>query len=179
MMEIEKYLDKLVGEGKRHVLMIVTPKGSYPTQFSRDDYTRLENAILDKPNSYIDLFEQEVPEIMQFTAFRLFLKPIICDKERLYDNSLTMVNRLKKDQITSFFVTKYYYDNVPSGKLTEEEAINEGLILAEQFLVKYPINNFDFASVKLGKDSDEANILIKLDFKNDSNEHYFEYVYIY
>lgn len=179
MMAIQKYLEKLEGEGKRHVLMIVTPKGSYPTQFSRDDYTSLENAILDKPNAYIDLFEQDVAEIMQFTAFRLFLKPIICDKERLFDNSITMVNRLKKDQIISFFVTKHFYDNVPSGKLTEEEAINEGLTLAEQFLVKYPVNNFEFASVKLGKDSDEANILIKLDFKNDSNQYYFDYVYIY
>ena len=178
-MSITKYLEKLDGKGKRHVLMIVTPKGSYPTQFSRDDYTDLENAILDKPNSYIDLFEHEVPEIMQFTAFRLFLKPIICDKERLYDKSITRVNRLKKDQIISFFVTKHFYNNVPSGELAEEEAIKEGITSAEQFLEKYPVNNFDFASMELGKDSAEANILIKLNFKNSSNEHYFDYVYIY
>lgn len=37
MMLITNYLENLVGEGKRHVLMIVTPKGSYPTQFSRDE----------------------------------------------------------------------------------------------------------------------------------------------
>ncbi|AJK87674.1 MULTISPECIES: hypothetical protein [Lysinibacillus] len=177
-MSITNYLEKLDGTGKRHVLLIVTSKDSYPTQFSREEYANLEKAILDKPSSYIDLFEPEMPEIMQFTAFRLFLKPIICDKERLSDRSITKVNRLKKDQIISFFVTKHFYNTVPGGKLTQDEAINEGLIIAEQFLEKYPVNIYDFASVKLGKDSNEANILIKLDFKNDSNEHYFDYVYI-
>ncbi|MGG0569759.1 hypothetical protein ABE033_13750 [Priestia megaterium] len=178
-MRINDYLNKLEGKsGKRHVLLIVTPKDNYPDQFS-EEYYELENTILAKPKSYIDLYGENENEIMQYVAFRLFLKPVICDNYRLYDRSKTKIKRMNKDEITSFIVAKHFYDTVPSSKKTEEEAITEGLLQADALLKQYPFKNFEFASVKLGKDSDEANVLIKLDFKNKSDNYYFDYVYVY
>ncbi|QNK89862.1 hypothetical protein H7992_09545 [Sporosarcina sp. resist] len=178
-MPIEQYLDQLEGQNKRHVLLIITPKGEYPTQFSRKKYHNLEDSILENPKSYIGFYEEDVPEIMQFTAFRLFLKPLICDNERIYDRSISKVRRLKKDGIVSFVVAKHFYNTVPYGEKTEENAINEGLSRAEDFLRKYPIEEFEFASVELGKDSDEANIFIKLDLKHDNDDYYFDFVYVH
>ncbi|WP_102274081.1 hypothetical protein [Cytobacillus massiliigabonensis] len=177
-MPINEYLNQLEGKGKRHVLLIVTPKGMYPTQFSRSEYYDLENAILKSPKSYIDLYEDDEPEIMQFTAFRLFLKPVICDSERLYDKSVSKVRRLKRDEIVSFIVAKQFFNTVPYGEQIEEEAISAGLITAKEFLEKYPLDKFEFASVKLGKDSNEANVFIKLNLKNESDNYYFDYVYV-
>ncbi|MED3888279.1 hypothetical protein [Priestia aryabhattai] len=178
-MGINDYLNKLEGKsGKRHVLLIVTPKGSYPDQFS-EEYLELENAVLAKPKSYIDLYGENEDEIMQYVAFRLFLKSAICDTYRLYDRSTTRVKRMNRNEITSFIVAKHFYDTVPSSKKTEEVAIADGLLQAEDLLKQYPFESFEFASVKLDKDSDEANVFIKLDFKNESNNYYFNYVYIH
>jgi hypothetical protein len=49
----------------------------------------------------------------------------------------------------------------------------------EEFIKKYSLDQFEFASVALGKDSDEANVLIKLNFKNGNDNYYFDYVYVY
>ncbi|MGD6879283.1 hypothetical protein [Bacillus infantis] len=178
-MAIDDYLSKLAGEsGKRHVLLIVTPRGNYPNQFD-EEYYDLEKAVLNKPKSYIDIYEENEDEIMQYVAFRLFLKSAICDYYRLYDRSTTKVKRISQDEIISFIVAKHFYNTVPSGEKTEEEAIGEGILQAESFLDQFPYTDFEFASVKLGKDSDEANVLIKLDFKNESDEYYFDHVYIH
>lgn len=178
-MEISNFLSKLEGErGKRHVLLIVTPKDRFPNQFD-NEYYDLESAILAKPKSYIDIYEEDEAEIMQYVAFRLFLKDTICDNYSLYNSTTTRVKRLNRDGIMSFIVAKHFYDTVRSGEKTEEEAIQEGLVQAEEFLGRFPYEKFDFASVKLTKDSDEANVLIKLDFKNDSNHYYFDYVYVH
>lgn len=177
-MSIDWYLDQLEGQNKRHVLLVVTPKGEYPTQFSRGEYYNLENSILEKPKSYIELYEEDEPEIMQFTAFRLFLKSVICDNERIHDRSIIKLKRLKKEGITSFIVAKHFFDTVPYSEKTQEKAISDGLKQAEDFLEKYPTSKFEFATVKLGKDSDEANVFIKLDLKKDSDDYYFDYVYV-
>lgn len=176
-MTIRKYLDQLEGESKRHVLLIVTPKGAYPTQYSRE-YYELEQAILENPKSYIELFEDSVPEIMQFTAFRLFLKSIICDNEQLSAQSITHVRRLDEAEITSFIVAKHYYDTVRYGEKLEEDAISHGLVQATEFLERYPVEKFEFGSVELGKDSNAANVLINLNLKNNSDTYYFDYVYV-
>ncbi|WP_391123523.1 hypothetical protein [Psychrobacillus sp. L3] len=176
-MTIRKYLDQLEGKSKRHVLLIVTPKDEYPTQYS-NEYCELEQSILEKPKTYIELFEDGVPEIMQFTAFRLFIKPLICDKEQLSVKSTAHVRRLNEDEITSFIVVKHFYDTVRYGEKLEEDAISHGLVLATEFLENYPINKFEFATVALGKDTDEANVLINLDLKNKSDAYYFDHVYV-
>ncbi len=175
---IDHYLGQLEGRGKRHVLLIATPKGEYPNQFSGSKYLNLEQAILENPKSYINLFEEDEPEIMQFTAFRLFLKPVICDKKLLHNKSLAKVKRMKKEEIVSFIVAEHFYDTVPHGEKTEEESIEFGLEKANAFLEKYPYEQYEFASVELGKDSDEANVFIKLDVKNESDNYYFDYVYV-
>lgn len=178
-MEINNYLNKLEGNsGKRHVLLIVTPKDKYPNQFDAE-YYELESSVLAKPKSYINLYEEDEAEIMQYVAFRLFLKSVICDNYRLYDRSITRVHRMNRDEIISFIVAKHFYDTVPSGKKTEEEAIKEGILQAEAFLKQYPVEHFEFASVKLRKDSDEANVLIQMDFINNTDNFYFDYVYVH
>lgn len=178
-MKIDNYLNKLEGKtGKRHVLLIITPKDNYPNQFD-EEYFVLENAVLANPKSYIDIYEENEAEIMQYVAFRLFIKSIICDNYRLYNRSTTRVKRINRDEIISFLVAKHFYNTVPSGLKTEEEAIEEGLLQAEDFLKRYPIENFEFASVSLEKHSNEADILNKLDFKNESDNYYFDYVYVY
>lgn len=178
-MKIGQYLSKLEGNNKRHVLLVVTPKGAYPTQYSYEEYYHLEKAILEKPKSYIDLYEEDEPEIMQFAAFRIFLKPIICDAERLYDKSLNRVKRLNKEEITSYFIARHFYDTVPYGEKNEEDAIIDGKTQFEKFIEKYPLDKFEFASVELSKDSTEANILIKINFKNQDKNFYFDYVYVH
>lgn len=177
-MVIMDYLDKLEGTSKRHVLLIVTPKDNYPNQFDKEYYA-LEKTILAKPKSYIDIFEEEEAEIMQYVAFRLFLKEIICDNYRLYDRSTQRVKRMSRDEIISFNVAKHFYEAVPSGEKTEEEAIKEGVLQAEDFLKQYSFEDYEFATVSLEKDSDEANLITKLDFRNESDNFYFDYVYVH
>lgn len=177
-MKINHYLSKLEGEGKRHVLIIVTPKNEYPDHILDNRFYNLEQSILKKPKSYIDIYEENQNEIMQYVAFRLFLSSVICDRYSLVNRITTKIKRLNEKEIISFFVAKYFYDTVPSGKKKEEEAVDEGEIQAEEFLAKYPFDKFEYASVELGKDSDEANVLIKLDFHNQNNNYYFDYVYV-
>lgn len=103
---------------------------------------------------------------MQFTAFRLFIKPLICDKEQLSVKSTAHVRRLNEDEITSFIVERHFYDTVRYVEKFEEDAIS-GLV-----------NKFEFATVALEKDSDDANVLINLDLKSNSDAYYFGYVYV-
>ncbi|MCR8633482.1 hypothetical protein [Paenibacillus radicis (ex Xue et al. 2023)] len=175
---INTYLDKLEGTGKRHVLLIVTPRDEYPINFLDEKYYMLEQAILENPKSYIGIYDQDEKEIMQYTAFRLFLRPVICDKYSLVYKETTKVKRLNEKEIISYFVTKHFYDTVPFGEKSEEEAIKEGKIQAKEFLENHTLDEYEFASVKLGKDSNEANTLIKLNFKNENENYYFDYVYV-
>ncbi|WP_112181635.1 hypothetical protein [Paraliobacillus zengyii] len=179
MNDINKYIDCLEGKGKRHVLLIVTPRGSYPNQFSHSEYDGIESAILENPKSYISLFEEDEDEIMQYAAFRLYIKPVICDKYQLYDKSTLKLKRMKEKEIESFIITKHFYNTVPSSKENEEEAIRNGIKKAEDFKNKFPIENFEFATVELGKDSNEANVFIDLDFTNKNNNIHFDYIYVY
>ncbi|MGD6781345.1 hypothetical protein ACQCT3_18085 [Sutcliffiella horikoshii] len=175
---ITQYIDKLEGRSKRHVLMIITPKGDYPTQFMNSSYEQLERSVLKNPDSYISLFEDDIPEVMQYVAFRLFLKPVICDKKYLHNNTVEKNKRMKKEDITAFVVTKYFYDTVPYGKKTEDEAINEGLVIAKDFLKKYPTEEFEYATVHLEKDSNGANVFIKLDFSLENDNYVLDYIYV-
>ncbi|NFA59473.1 hypothetical protein K8O96_12055 [Clostridium sporogenes] len=177
-MKIESYLEKLEGNSKRHVLLIMTPKDEYPNQFSYDEYFNLEESILDKPKSYVGIYDKNQDEIMQYVVFRLFLKPMICDKYRLSNRTITKVKRIKKEEIVSFFVAKSFYDTVPSGEKTQDEAIDYGITKGEEFLKEFPLDKFEYASVALDKDSDEANTLISLDFTNKNDKYYFDYVYV-
>lgn len=177
-MKILNYLSKLEGKNKRHVLLIITPKGEYPNQFSNEQFYSLEKAILNKPKSYSYIYNENENEIMQYVAFRLFLKPVICDNYSLVNKTTTKVKRINEEGIRSFFVAKSFYDTVPFGKKTEKEAIDYGLSHSNNFLKRFPLDKFDYASVALTKDSNEANTLILLDFKNKSNSYYFDYVYV-
>lgn len=176
---IRKYLDRLEGRGKRHVLMIVTPRGEYPTQFMDKEYIDLEYSVLKYPENYIPLFEEGVPEIMRYAAFRLFIKPIICDHESLRDKSVTKLKRMNTDDIVSFVVAKHYYETVPFSEKTKEDAIEHGINLADNLLNKYPQDQFEFATVHLGKDSDQANVFINLEFNYDDDSYLLDYVYVY
>lgn len=178
-MTIDNYIDKLEGEGKRHVLLIVTPKDKYPDQFFDNRFYNLEQAVLKNSNSYTNIYEENQNEIMQYVALRLFLRPVICDKYSVRNRTITKIKRLSEREIISFFVAKHFYETVLFGEKNEEEAINDGKIQAKEFLEKYPLDNFEFASVRLTKDSDKANVLIKLDFENKNKNYYFDYVYVH
>lgn len=175
-MYINDYLNKLEVQGKKHVLLIATPKDKYPNQYDAE-YYKLENAILAEPKSYLGIYEENEDEIMQYVAFRIFLKPIICDYYSVSNRTTTKVKRFGRDEIISFIVAKHYYDTVPVGVKTEVEAIEDGKLQAENFLKQYPIEKFEFASVQLRKDRGETNILLKLNFKKESDNYYFDHIY--
>lgn len=146
-MGIMKYLDQLEGNSKRYVLLIIAPKEKYPIQIIDDLFYKLENSILEKPKSYISIYGEDPNEMMQYVAFRQYLSPVICDKYSLSNRSKTKLKRLNEKEIISFLVAKRFYDTVPYGEKTEEEAIREGKTNAEGFLVKYPLSQFEHASV--------------------------------
>lgn len=175
--KIEKYLDELEGVGKRHVLLIATPKDEYPDHILDNKFYKLEQSVLMKPRAYIGIYEDD-DEIMQYVAFRLFLSPVICDKYSLRSMTTTKIRRLSEREIINFFVIRHFYNTVPYGEKKEEEAINDGKTEGKEFLKKYPIDKFEHTSVNVGKDSDEANVLIKLKFENKNNDYYFDYVYV-
>lgn len=177
-MSIHDYLDRLEGKSKRHVLLIVTPKDKYPINFLEEDYYSLERAILQTPKAYMSLYGDDPNEIMQYVAFREYLRPLICDKYHMANKKTEKVKRLRKEDIVSFIVAKHFFDTVPSSQKKEEEAITDGLSLAEEFLLKFPLSKFEHTSVKVGKDSTEANVLIEISFENRINNYYFDHVYI-
>lgn len=177
-MEIESYLGNLEGNHKRHVLLIMTPKDKYPNQFSYDEYFNLEESILDKPKSYVGIYDKNQDEIMQYVAFRLFLKSKVCDRYSLSNKMMAKVRRINREGIISFFVVKSFYDTVPSGEKKQKEAIDYGLTKGKEFLKRFPLDKFEYVSVALDKDSNEANVLISLDFTNQSDKYYFDYVYV-
>ncbi|GIO88550.1 hypothetical protein J25TS5_54820 [Paenibacillus faecis] len=177
-MSIDQYLDRLEGSSKRHILLIVAPKGKYPINFLDEDYHSFERSILQNPKEYISLYGDDPNEIMQYVAFREYIRPLICDKYSLVYNTKEKVRRATKEEITSFIVAKSFFDSVPSGLKTEEESIEDGLTQAYDFLNKFSLERFEHTLVKLGKDSDEANVVINISLKNNTDEYYFERVHI-
>ena len=177
-MGIHQYLDKLEGNSKRHVLLIVAPKEKYPINLLEEEYYALERSILKNPRECISLYGDDPNEIMQYVAFRLYIRPIICDKYSMSNNRTDKFKRAKKEEITSFIITKHFFNTVPTSLLSEEESIIEGLTLAKDFLDKFPIDRYEHVLVKVGKDSDEANILIDISFENNNEDYYFDRVYI-
>jgi hypothetical protein len=177
-MSIYDYLDKLEGKSKRHMLLIVTPKDKYPINFLEEEYYLLEKSILQKPKGYMSLYGDDPNEIMQYVAFRQYLRPLICDKYDMVYKKNDKIKRAKKEEITSFIVTKHFFDNVPSGLKTEDAAISDGLNLAKDFISKFPLSRFEHVLVKVRKDSNEANVLIDISFENKTEDYYFDHVYI-
>ncbi|MEB4781411.1 hypothetical protein P5G60_06595 [Paenibacillus jamilae] len=177
-MGIDKFLEILEGERKRHVLLIVTPQGKYPINILGQDFYDLEKAVLSEPKSYISIYEEGTNEIMQFTAFRLFLSQIIADKYDLPYKTTDKVKRMDGKELEAFFVAKSFFDTVPFGVKTEKEAIESGKNTCADFLNKYPQSKFEYATVALRKDSNEANVILDLSIKNQSEDYYFDRVYI-
>ncbi|MEK4188091.1 hypothetical protein [Paenibacillus sp. FSL L8-0494] len=178
-MSIHDYLDRLEGNSKRHILLIVTPKEKYPINFLDENYYSLENSILQTPKEYMSLYGDDPNEIMHYVAFREYLRPVISDKYSVAYQTTDKIKRSRKEEIISFIVAKHFYDNVPSGTKKEDAAISDGLILADDFLSKFPLNKFEHVLVKVGKNSDEANVLIDISFQNRNDDYYFDHVYIH
>lgn len=175
-MEIESYISQLGGNGKRPVLLIVTPKNEYPKYLSDERYNNFEKAILKNPKSYTYIFEENEKEIMQYVGFRYFLKPAICE----YHNGLAEnLKKLNEKDVINFFIAKHFFATVPFGEKSEEEAIKYGKELGGKFIDKFPINKFEYTSTFFVKDSEQYNMLMKLDFNNQNINYYFDYVYIH
>jgi hypothetical protein len=176
-MQINHYLNHLEVVGKKHILLIVTPKDEYPITLLDNKFYRLEQSVLENPKSFISIYEEGQNEIMQYAAFRLFVSPVICDKYNIEDRGLRKVKRLEYKGIVSFFVIKHFYDTVPYGEKNEEDAINGGQAKAAEFLQTHPLPKYEYACVTLQKDSNEANVILDLTFKQESEDYYLGRVY--
>lgn len=175
-MKIESYISHFGGNGKRPVLLIVTPKNEYPKYLSDERYNNFERAILKNPKSYTYIFEENENEIMQYVGFRHFIKPAICN---YYNRPAENLKKLNEKDVINFFIVKHFYETVPFGLKVEDEAIESGRELGNKFIDKFPIDKFEYASTFFIKDSDECNLLMKLDFNYQNSDYYFDYVYIH
>lgn len=177
-MEIEQYLNRIHGRGKRFAALIVTPKDRYPTNFNDEKYWDFVDSILLNPSHYIGVFQTERPEMMQEVAFKIFVRPLIADYYHLSTKTTDYAPRAKHENIEAFWVAKSFYAHVPYGEMTEEEAIKKGLGLAEEFLDKYPIGSYEFVVKDINRHDDGASILNDLAFNKADSDYYFDFVYI-
>lgn len=178
-MRIDEYIDNLQVQGKKHIVMIVTPKDEYPDNFIDVKYHKFEKGILKNPLSYISLYDSGQSEIMQYTAFRIFVKPVICDKYSIRYRTTEKLRRLNEKGIRSFFVVQRFYESVPSGTRTEAESINEGNNRSLDFIAKHPLEHFEYGFAIIEKDSNEANVLMDIDFNGENEGYYFAPVYVH
>ncbi|WP_339307656.1 hypothetical protein [Paenibacillus sp. FSL R5-0519] len=177
-MDIQNYLDSLNSSGKHHLILVVAPKGEFPTDIIDQKYLMFEKSILKNPKSYIGLYENELDEIMQFTAFRIFLKDEVTDHYNLPYSTVEGKKRATSEEVLNFFVVKEFYNHVPHGNKSEEDAITEGTESGREFLKKYNNDEYEYVITSLGKHSNAANVLLDINFSSNEAYH-FDKVYIY
>lgn len=174
-MKLEDYIDMFNAPGKRFYLLTVTPTGSYPKRF---DSKGFEHFILKSPKSYLYIYEPDSPEMMHQAAFKFFILPLISDKYDMIHREDKPVKRLNKKEILAYFVLEEFYDKVPSGKLSEEEAIKIGKQNAEKFILAHPLEDFEYGFISISKNDDEVQTLMQIDFVKDNTNYIFKYVYV-
>ncbi|MFV8519303.1 hypothetical protein [Bacillus sp. SBS7] len=178
-MEIRKYLETLGVDGKRFVLLTITPKGKYPTQFQDEDYSMFLNNILRDKESYLGIYEPENKEMMGYVAFTLFTQPLICDKYELPYQTTKRRPRATTKEIEAFLVLKEFYKYVPSEKMNEKEAIAKGIELSKEFLDRFDKENLDCVITVAERHQTGVDILNDLTFNQSNDKYYFDYVYSY
>jgi hypothetical protein len=170
-MKIESLLEKFNVDRKSFLLLTVTPKGKYPLKSYGKEFENFVANIFSK-DKYIGIFNQGRPEILQDVAFKLFTMPLIGDSYR----KTIKIPRSNEEKIKSFFAIKMFYQTVPHGELTEEEAIKNGIKIGEDFLQQYPIDSHEFTIIRHSRYEDGVQCLFEMEF-DFSEGYYFDYVY--
>ncbi|MFF2291200.1 hypothetical protein [Peribacillus butanolivorans] len=70
----------------------------------------------------------------------------------------TQIKRLDEEEIKSHFVIRKFFTTVPYSELEESEAIVQGLSESLDFISKYPLDDYEYASVAIPKNNDEINV---------------------
>lgn len=178
-MEIKKYLKTLGVDGKRFVLLVVAPKGKYPIQFQNDNYWEFLNNILEDKGKYLGIYEPENKEMMSYVAFTLFTNPLISDNYKLAYKETKYRPRATAEEIEAFLVLKEFYNYVPSGKMSENEAIAKGIESSKEFLNRFDKDNLECVITVAERNQTGVDILNDLTFNHSNDEYYFDYVYSY
>lgn len=176
-MKINDYLDILGIHGKKFVLLAISPKDMYPEKYGEKFELFVENVLSEK-EKFIPLIDNERKEILQDVAFKLFTMPIMADSYSLAYKQLTKKPRATKEQFEAFFVTKEFYENVPSGKLKEDEAIEQGIEKAKIFKKEYPLAMHEIVLIIENREEYSTGILNDIVFEC-KNGYYFDYRYCY
>lgn len=176
-MGIRKYLDLLGVKGKKFALLSLSPTDMYPEKYGEKFELFVQNVLSDE-EKFIPLIDNERKEIVQDVAFKLFTMPIIADSNDLLNSRLKMRQRANQEKVKAFIVLKVFYENVPSGKLKEDEAIKQGIEAAEQFIIKYPLNKHDVVITIEDRHEYSVGILNDIDFEC-KNGYYFDFRYCY
>ncbi|MDF2534433.1 MAG: hypothetical protein K0R18_590 [Bacillales bacterium] len=177
-MSIQTYLDLFKIDSKCFLLLAVSPKGEYPLKSYDNEFHNYVKNIL-PTEKYIGVYETNRKEILQDVAFKLFTMPLIGDSYDL--PNMTRINkpRANKNEIIAFFAVKEYMDVVPYGEQTENEAIETGIVKAEKFLKKYPIDKYDVVISKQSRNEDGCQHLIDMEFDFENHSFHFNKVYVY
>jgi hypothetical protein len=176
---IQKYLDAVDVTGKSFVLCAITPKEKFPQKSYSEDFHMFAKQILTDDDNYISLFEAGRKEILQDVAFKIYTLPLIGDSYDFQHRRIVKQKRATKEQIEAFIVLKEYYNTVPHGELSEEEAVRNGLEKADSFIKKYPSNKHDIVIKNVKRHEDGVSILREMTFNNDNDEYYFGFCYCY
>ncbi len=175
-MKLKALVNSLDHTNKRYFLLTVTPKGYYPDEL---DSKGIEEQIITHPNDYTYLYEEDEPEITHKTAFRLFILKHINDKYKISEHKLHPVRRLRENEVILYFTIDHYYDTVRSGisEMNEDKTIKEGSEKGKAVLEKYPLSDFEYGFVAVGRELEELNLLVNIEFKSNDN-YMFNHIYI-
>ncbi|MEK3733795.1 hypothetical protein MKX64_15450 [Paenibacillus sp. FSL M8-0334] len=176
-MLITKYLDFLDVTGKSYSLLAIAPKGKYPLRSYGNEFNNFAKEVLSKENKYIGIFENNRPEILQDVAFRLFTIPLVGDEYSMVNQETLKNKRATKEQLEAFYVSKEFYDTVPSGQKTEAEAIESGIERARPYIDKYLDGNYDVVITNVNRHDQGVIYLHDMEFDRTNTEYVFDYCY--
>lgn len=175
-MKIDKYLSLFKIDSKCFLLLTITPKGEYPSKSYGDKFDKFVRNIFNGNEKYIGIFDTSRKEVLQDVAFKLFTMPLIGDTYNIVDQTTIKVPRASEKNIEAFIILKEFYNSVPYGDLSEDDAIEIGLEKAKEFLVRFPSDKYDITITKHSRNEDGVQQLIDMEF-NFSQGYYFDKVY--
>jgi hypothetical protein len=175
-MNIDKYLAKFEIDSKCFLLLTVAPKGKYPLKSYGSEFDNFLENIFNGNEKYIGLYNTKRKEILQDVAFKLFTMPLIGDSYDMRNRTRKEITRANESRIEAFIILKEFYDTVPHGELSEEDAIEIGKEKSKVFLQEYPIDQFDITITKHGRNEDGVQYLLDMEF-NFTKGYYFDKIY--
>lgn len=177
-MKIDKYLDTFQTDSKCFLLLSITPKDKYPLKSYGDEFDNFVKNIFNNKEKYIGIFDSKRKEILQDVAFKLFTMPLIGDTYDLPNSITIKAPRATKEKLQAFIILKEFFDKVPFGEASEEEAIIVGKEKYKSFLEKYPIDECEITITKHNRYEDGVQYLIDMEF-DFSEGYFFDKLYVY